>query len=111
MTEKREYLEISGIDDIYVGRKYLVLVIYDVSDNKRRGRLVKFLEGYGVRVQKSAFECLIEESLYDKLCLYGPRLINMETDSLRIYRLKGTTDVKQWGRKYEYLDKEEFVII
>lgn len=34
----------------------IYLVVYDISDDKRRGRLVKLLESYGlVRVQYSAF--------------------------------------------------------
>lgn len=37
----------------------LVLVIYDIPDDKRRNKLATFLEGYGRRVQKSAFECFL----------------------------------------------------
>ena len=40
-------------------KKFIVLVIYDVVDNKTRNRLVKCLERYGVRVQNSAFEALL----------------------------------------------------
>ena len=32
------------------------LIIYDIRSNKRRLKLSKLLEGYGVRVQKSCFE-------------------------------------------------------
>lgn len=111
MVEKSDYLQLTGLDDIYKGKKHIVLVIYDVSNNKARSQLVKFLKSYGVRVQKSAFECFIEDSLYDKLCLHTVRFINQDIDSLRIYRLTGNASIKQWGRSYEYLDKEEFVII
>lgn len=31
-------------------RRYIVLVIYDITDNKRRNRMVKYLERYGMRV-------------------------------------------------------------
>jgi CRISPR-associated protein Cas2 len=31
--------------------------VYDVSDDRERNRVAKVLEGFGVRVQKSAFEC------------------------------------------------------
>ncbi|NEP62230.1 MAG: CRISPR-associated endonuclease Cas2 [Symploca sp. SIO2G7] len=37
----------------------LVLVVYDIPDNKRRTKLAKFLEGYGRRVQYSVFECFL----------------------------------------------------
>lgn len=36
-------------------RKYIVLIIYDIIDNKRRLTLSKLLCGYGIRVQKSSF--------------------------------------------------------
>ena len=48
----------------------LVLIVYDIPDNKRRTKLSKFLEGYGRRVQKSVFECFISldemRKLYEK---------------------------------------------
>ena len=44
--------------------KKLVLIIYDIIDNKRRSKMVKLLESYGVRVQKSAFEILINRTQY-----------------------------------------------
>ena len=42
-------------------KKLFVLVIYDIIDNKRRVKFAKEMSGYGFRVQKSAFEALIEE--------------------------------------------------
>jgi len=48
-------------------KKFIVLVIYDVVDNKTRNRLVKCLERYGVRVQKSAFEALLNRKQYDAM--------------------------------------------
>jgi len=33
------------------------LVCFDISDHRMRRRAVKILKGYGVRVQKSVFEC------------------------------------------------------
>lgn len=41
--------EIEGSGD----PKYLTVIIYDISDNKQRLRMVKYLEGFGHRVQKS----------------------------------------------------------
>ena len=36
--------------------RYIVLAIYDIVDNKRRNKMVKYLEQYATRVQKSCFE-------------------------------------------------------
>lgn len=46
-------------EEIYNENKKLILVIYDIVDNKRRRKMVKFLEKYGLRVQKSAFEMIL----------------------------------------------------
>ena len=35
------------------------IAVYDVSDDKERERVAKVLEGYGIRVQKSSFECVL----------------------------------------------------
>ena len=33
------------------------VAVYDVTDDAERARVAKVIEGFGVRVQKSAFEC------------------------------------------------------
>ena len=43
------------------------LIIYDIVDNKRRSQLVKYLQGYGFRVQKSCFEVILNKSVFKKL--------------------------------------------
>jgi len=42
--------------------KYLVLVIYDISNDKRRLRVSKYLKGFGLGFKNSAFECNISLS-------------------------------------------------
>ena len=61
-----------------------VLVIYDIEDTKNRNKVVKELESYGIRVQKSAFECYVDE---ERLSRLSRRLhaIHGENDSIRIY--------------------------
>jgi CRISPR-associated protein Cas2 len=63
----------------------LVLVVYDVPDDKRRLKLSKFLEGYGRRVQKSVFECFI--SMEEMKRLHGKvlRRVNVGEDDVRFY--------------------------
>ena len=40
-------------------RKYVVVIIYDISEDKQRLKMAKFLNSYGHRVQKSAFEACL----------------------------------------------------
>jgi CRISPR-associated protein Cas2 len=63
----------------------LVLVVYDVPDDRRRTKLAKFLEGYGRRVQYSVFECFI--SLEEMKQLYGKvqGRVKPAEDNVRFY--------------------------
>lgn len=78
-------------------KRYIVLVIYDIVDNKKRTRMVKCLESYGVRVQKSAFEAYLSKKKYEQLMKEASRIIDKETDSLRVYLLANNTSVRSWG--------------
>lgn len=78
-------------------RKFIVLMIYDIVDNKRRNKMVKCLEAYGVRVQKSAFEALLNRRQYEKMLRESSILIDESVDSLRVYVLDDIIDVYTWG--------------
>lgn len=78
-------------------KKFIVLVIYDIVQNKSRLRMVKCLEKYGVRVQKSAFEALLNQRQYEKLLKESSRIIDKSVDSLRIYILDDVINIYTWG--------------
>jgi CRISPR-associated protein Cas2 len=63
----------------------LVLIIYDIPDNRRRQKLSNFLEGYGRRVQKSAFECFLTLSEMQKLYQKVQRRVKPTEDDVRFY--------------------------
>jgi len=76
--------------------KKLVLVIYDIIDDKRRNNFVKLLESYGERVQKSAFELIIDKKQYKNLINKIPSLISNE-DNIRVYEINLYDKIKYWG--------------
>ena len=88
-------------------KKFIVLVIYDVVDNKTRNHLVKYLEQYGVRVQKSAFEALLNRKQYDVMMRRASRIINPVEDSLRVYILDDMINIYTWGigerKEHDYI--------
>lgn len=88
--------------------KKLVLVIYDTPDNKRRYKIVKFLEKFGRRVQKSAFEMVIDNCTYKKLLSMLPRYIEKE-DNVRVYKLPLNGEVTAWGS--DKTEAEDVIII
>ncbi len=91
-------------------KKLFVLIIYDIVDNKRRVRFAKKMSGYGFRVQKSAFEALIEDGLFQKLQKEIPALINPKEDSVRIYRMTGYGEVNLFGVN-DKIEAEDVMII
>lgn len=59
--------------------------------------MAKFLQGYGFRVQKSAFEAMISLPLYHKL-MREIRAFISEEDSIRIYKIIGQGQVTVLGK-------------
>lgn len=78
-------------------KRYIILVIYDIVDNKKRTAMVHCLNKYGMRVQKSAFEAYLTDKKYNQLVEESKKIIDIETDSLRIYVLADHTSVRSWG--------------
>lgn len=91
-------------------QKLFVLIIYDIIDNRRRAKFAKVMSGYGFRVQKSAFEALIDESLFLKLQREIPPLIDNSEDSIRIYRMTGYGEVDLFGVNTK-IKAEDVVIV
>lgn len=70
----------------------LVIVTYDVSTvtpegQKRLRRVAKACERVGQRVQKSVFECQVNEMQLEALERELLAEIDLDTDNLRFYRL------------------------
>jgi len=62
------------------------VAVYDVEENRERVRLAKVVEGFGVRVQKSAFEVRLTRSQRESF-LERVRELNMKTGWLVLYRV------------------------
>ena len=67
--------------------KMLTLVGYDISDPKRLNRVARICEDYGVRVQYSFFECLLEESEFQDFWLKLLGEIDEDSDRLVAYKI------------------------
>jgi CRISPR-associated protein Cas2 len=63
----------------------LVLVVYDIADDKRRLKLSDFLEGHGRRVQESVFECFVPLPKMLKLWEQVKSKVKDREDSVRFY--------------------------
>ncbi len=63
----------------------LVVVTYDISDEKRLTRAAKIIKNFGWRVQKSVYECHLDPSQYTKLKRKVGAVIDKDTDRIRFY--------------------------
>ena len=65
----------------------IVLVTYDITDNKLRQRTHKFLKEFGLNTQKSVFECDIDREGIKQIRAYCRDNIDLNKDSVRIYKI------------------------
>ena len=72
------------------------LVVYDITDNKRRKKLSDLLEGYGFRVNLSVFELTIKETKLKKLISKIEKLVDKKYDSVRFYHICQNCKVKSF---------------
>ena len=80
----------------------LVLVTYDVETARPSGQtrlrhIAETCENYGLRVQKSVFECQLNPAQWERLKATLLKIYDEETDSLRFYFLGSN-----WERRVEH---------
>jgi CRISPR-associated protein Cas2 len=63
-----------------------VIVAYDISDNDHhRAHLAALLGSYGVRIQKSVFECQVDETALAVIMESASMLLNLNRDVLHVF--------------------------
>lgn len=66
----------------------LVWVVYDIVDNKKRGKVAKACKGYGLyRVQKSVFLGTLNSNEIDEVAMKCLDIIEEDEDSVYIFPL------------------------
>lgn len=91
----------------------IYLICYDITDDRRRSKVAKLLEGYGLRVQKSVFECDLDDRHYEWVRQRVTRLMNRSEDQVRFYPLPSASRKKLiiLGAKPEYaIDAKVFIV-
>lgn len=66
-------------------KKHFYVVAYDIADTKRRAKVVKLLEGLGLRVNYSVFECMLTKVQYKNMCERLWHIVNTREDQINIY--------------------------
>lgn len=89
--------------------KFLVLIIYDIIDNKRRNKMAHYLESFGFRVQKSAFEAILNKKLYEKLLKEIKDYMDTD-DNIRVYKINGYGEIKTFGNSMSIQEEETIIV-
>ena len=92
--------------------KQFVVVVYDISSDRRRTKLHNALLDYGTPVQYSVFECLLDEEGLARMRRAVGRAIRPRVDRVRYYylcqsclkKVKVTSGV-------EVLSEEEVIVV
>lgn len=90
----------------------LVVVSYDVADDRRRLKVMKAMKAFGDRVQLSVFECNFEHKEMQRMCARLSRAIKAEEDTVRIYRIceNCKTQIRIMGRGVVSEDPELIIV-
>ena len=92
--------------------KHLYLVCFDIVSDRTRYRVVKILLKFGARVQKSVFECLLDDRQYVDMKSKIEAKISFSEDSVRYYLL-----CKNCGKNIEisgighFIELETLIVI
>lgn len=90
----------------------MIIVSYDISDNKLRNRFSKFIKKFGHRLQYSVFEIDVSERLLDVIEVeirnkYEKQF--SQSDSIIIFRMSNTCRITRYG--YASNDNDDIIIV
>lgn len=85
---------------------------YDIADDKRRADVANELENFGLRVQKSVFECFLNAEQFKETKGRLETKIDFAEDQIRYYYLckKDFNKIECKGRNVIYRDEDYFMI-
>lgn len=95
-----------------------IVVCYDVNTETKAGRrrlrrVAQVCKNFGQRVQKSVFECRVDEMKYEDLRRKLLKEVKLEMDNLRLYRLNEPREekVEEYGTmRTVFFDEETLVV-
>lgn len=90
----------------------MILISYDISDDKLRTRFAKYLSRFGHRLQYSVFEIDNGEGVLNNIETDIKNTFEKkftQTDSVMVFRLSKTCKITRYG--YAKNDDSDFIII
>ena len=91
----------------------LRVIAYDIADPKRLSRVARACEDYGVRVQKSLFECWLDADEFAKLWAQLSDILEPSVDRLVAYTLEASAFKRRQvaGETMVCSEEREFFIL
>ncbi|HQL87660.1 MAG TPA: CRISPR-associated endonuclease Cas2 [Lentisphaeria bacterium] len=68
-------------------KNMLRIVAYDICDPKRLRKVAKICELYGIRIEKSVFECDLKQEMFEQLWLELIDVIDEDEDCVIAYKI------------------------
>ena len=90
----------------------MIVISYDISDNKLRSRFAKFIKKFGHRLQYSVFEIDVSERMLDVIETEIKNHFEKQfsqTDSIIVFRMSNTCKITRYG--YASNDNDELIIV
>lgn len=91
----------------------LYLVAYDIADPKRLRRVAKTCEDYGIRVERSVFECDLSNADMAELWTKISQIVDLQEDCAVSYRIDAADrrHIRRLGSVGETLSADDIVIV
>lgn len=93
-------------DDLPPELLMLRVVVYDITDPRRLARVAKVCEDFGVRVQKSVFECWLEHERLERLLARLEPEMDLDTDQIIVYTLEAKSAARRLKLGHRAIDTE-----
>lgn len=90
----------------------MIVISYDIADDKLRRHFSKFLEKFGHRLQYSVFQIDNSDRILDNITVQIENKFSKrfsQADSIIIFRLSKTCQIKKYG--YAANDDKDFIVV
>lgn len=90
----------------------LILISYDIEEDKKRARLARKLRDFGPRVQKSVFEADVNDKELERLKDILSAIKLKSCESIRLYRICSTCakQIEIYGQGEVTKDKDYYIV-
>lgn len=90
----------------------MIIISYDISDDKKRTKFAKYLQKFGHRIQYSVFEIDNSQRVLQNISAEIENRFKKtfdQTDSVYVFELSSTCNVRRYG--YAVNEESDFKIV